>query len=135
MRLAAFGRGDPGALEAVHALDDAVDAIDTIGAVGGQWWHGVVLVVNGDVVEDILLAGIHAVDAVAHDHRQLAGEGRAVAAHVRHGVGDELGVAVLVLGTFTVQRGAARGAAQQETAAKHVAGAPDHVADPLEAED
>ena len=45
-----------------------------------------------------------------------------------------MAVAVLVLQAFAGQRGAAGRAAQQEPAAAHVAGRPDQVADPLEAE-
>ena len=43
-------------------------------------------------------------------------------------------MAVLVLQALAGQRGAAGRAAQQEAAAAHVAGGPDQVADPLEAE-
>ena len=45
-----------------------------------------------------------------------------------------MAVAVLVLEALAGQGGASGGAAQQEPAATHVAGRPDQVADPLEAE-
>ena len=45
-----------------------------------------------------------------------------------------MAVAVLVLQPLAGQRGAAGGAAQDEAAAAHVAGRPEQVADPLEAE-
>ena len=45
-----------------------------------------------------------------------------------------MAVAVLMLQAFAVQRRAAGGGAEQKTAGAHVAGGPDQIADPLEAE-
>jgi hypothetical protein len=71
---------------------------------------------------------------VVHDHRDFVREGRVVADAVGDGAGQDVAVAVFVLQAFAVQRGAARGAAQQEAARLHVARRPGQVADALEAE-
>ena len=48
--------------------------------------------------------------------------------------GNLVRMAVLVLHPLAVQRGAARGAAQQKAARAHVAGGPGEIADALEPE-
>ena len=69
-----------------------------------------------------------------HDDRHFVGVARVVGPEVGIGHGVEVAVAVLVLEALAGQGGAAGRAAQQEAAAAHVAGGPDQVADPLEAE-
>jgi hypothetical protein len=62
----------------VHALEDALP--DSLLAIALR--HGRVLVVlvhQGDVIEDILLLGHHAAQAVVHDHRDLVAVSRVVA--------------------------------------------------------
>src|SRR4051794_12071459 len=115
-------------LAQVHALDDLL-----LGA-GLQAGHRVVLVQQGDVVEDVLLLLHHALEAVVHDHPDFVREGRVVAAAVRNGLRDDVAVAVLMLQALAVQRGPARGAAQQEAARLHVARRPHQVAHALQAE-
>ncbi len=112
----------------VHALDDLLFRTRL------QAGHGVVLVEQRQVVEDVFLALDHALQAVVHDDGDLVREGRVVADAVRNRVGQDVAVAVLVLQAFAVQRGAARCAAQQEASRLHVAGRPGQVADALEAE-
>ena len=115
-------------LQQVHALDDLF-----LGA-GLQARHRVVLVEQRDVEVDVLLLLDHALQAVLHDHADFVREGRVVADAVRDRAGQDVAVAVLVLQAFAVERGAARGAAQQEAARLHVARGPGQVADALEAE-
>ena len=115
-------------LQQVHALDDLL-----LGA-GLQARHRVVLVQQRQVVVDVVLLLDHALQAVVQDHADLVREGRVVADAVRDRAGQDVAVAVLVLQAFAVQRGAARGAAEQEAARLHVAGGPGQVADALEAE-
>ena len=88
----------------------------------------VVLVHHGEVVEDVFLLLNHAAQAVLRDHRDFVLEGRVVGNAVRHQVGEDVAVAVLVLQAFAVQRRATGGAADQEAAAALVAGGPDEVA-------
>ncbi len=114
--------------EAVHPAEDALLAALGLGG------HGVGLVLDRDVVEDVFLLDVHAPDAVLDDDRQLEGEGRVVGLEVGHRVGEQVGVAVLVLQPLAGEGGAAGGAADQEAAAAHVAGGPDQIADALEAE-
>src|SRR5688572_5129852 len=87
--------------QAVHPLQDAFF---------GALRHGrmlVVLVHQGDVIEDILLIGDHAAQPVLDDHRDLVAVARIVGDAVRHYRGQEMRVAVLVLQALAVQRGAA----------------------------
>ena len=71
---------------------------------------------------------------MVQDHADFVREGRVVADAVRDGAGHDVAVAVFVLQAFAVERGAPRGAAQQEAARLHVARGPGQVADALEAE-
>ena len=94
----------------------------------------IVLVHHRQVVEDVLLLGVHPAQAVLHDHRDLVGEGRVVGDAVRDGRRQHVRVAVLVLQALAVERGAPGGAADQEAAGPRVAGRPGQVADALEPE-
>ena len=89
---------------------------------------------HGQVVEHVLLLLVHAPDAFFDDHRQFVAVGRIVGQQVRHGVGQQVAVAVLVLEPFARQRGPSRRGADQESLAAHVARGPDQVADALQAE-
>ena len=101
----------------------------------GHRRHRVVLVVEREVVEDVLgLVAVHALDALADDHRDLVRERRVVRAAVRHGRREHLALAVAVLEALTGERGATGGRAEQEAPPALVAERPDEVADTLEAE-
>ena len=101
---------------------------------GGQRGLGLVLVADGDVVEDVALLLEHLAHAVLDDHRELARAGRIPCAAVRHGGRDQVRAAILVLQALAAQRRAAGGRADQEAAGTLVGRRPDLVADPLEAE-
>ena len=98
----------------------------------------VVLVVDGDVIEDVLpVSGggrEHPVQAVADHRAQLVGEGRVVGLAGRDGGGQHVAVAVLVLEPLARQGGPARGGAHQEAPGPGVGRGPDRIAHPLEAE-
>ena len=117
-------------LELVHAVEDAFHHARIV----GDRRVGVVFIVDGDVVENILAVGIHALHAIAHDDRQFVAEGRLVRVEVRNRGGDEVAVGILMLETFAIEGRAARGRADHETAAARVARQPDLVAHPLEPE-
>src|SRR5215216_2233473 len=116
--------------EQVHPLEDPLGDAVALG-------HGRVLVVlvhHGQVVEDVLLVGVHPPQAVLDDDGQLVGEGRVVGDAVGDHRGHDVAVAVLVLEALAVQGGAAGGAADQEPPGPAVPGGPGQVADALEAE-
>src|SRR5215218_1555566 len=120
--------GSFGGPEQVHPLEDALlRALRHCGVL-------VVLVHQGDVVEDVLLLGEHSAQPVLDDDRHLVGVGRVVGDAVGDHRGEDVAVAVLVLEALAVQRGATGRGAEQEAARAHVAGGPGEVADPLEAE-
>ena len=103
----------------------------------GQRGHRVVLVVEGDVIENVgvvTAAAIHAMQPLLHDRGHLVGKGRVVRLARRHGRGMHQRVTVLVLQPFAHQRRAAGGGAQQEPACARIGRLPDEVADALEAE-
>ena len=75
----------------VHAFHDAF--VDPLGF--GR--HGIVFVVHGNVVNDILVVNVHLFDAVTDDRGQLVGEGWVPSPNGWIGVGHEQRVAVLVL--------------------------------------
>ena len=65
----------------------------------------VVFVVDGDVIEDVLavlrsLFGIHPLQAVFHNGRELVGKGRVVGLTGRHSAGKDVAVSVLMLEAF-----------------------------------
>src|SRR5260221_425244 len=126
--LHARARRRAGVGELVHALEDALAR--ALGKAGVR----VVLVHEGDVVENVLLVFHHAAQTVLHDHRDLVGKGgivgNAVGNHRRH---DEA-MAILVLQALAVQRGAPRGAAHEEAARAQVPRGPHQVANALHAE-
>src|SRR6185436_11554365 len=115
-------------LQEVHALQDA------FGSVRRYPRMVIVLVGDGDVVEDVLLSLEHPPRAVLDDERQLLREARVVGAAVRHGGGDEVRRAVLVLQALARERGAPGSAADEKTPRARIARGPDQVADALEAE-
>mmetsp|Transcript_247 Transcript_247/g.801 ORF Transcript_247/g.801 Transcript_247/m.801 type:complete len:1043 (+) Transcript_247:305-3433(+) len=99
--------------------------------------HGgldVVLVVHGDVVDQVLVFAPHLLDAVFDDVGQLIGERRVPTDHRRVRERNQQRVAILVLQTFAVQRGAAGRGAEEEAPGPGVRGLPDEVAHALEAE-
>ena len=103
----------------------------------GAFRHGavhVVLVHQRQVVEDVLVVFIHALQAILQDHRHFVRVGGIVADAVRHRAGENMAVTVLVLQTFTIECGAPGGAAQQETACLAVTGGPPEIPGALEAE-
>ena len=114
--------------ESVHALQDAV------AGAGRHRLHRVVFVVQGQIIEDVLAVLVHATNAVLDDQRDLIRECRIVADQVRHRAGEQVAVTIEVLQSFTYQRGAPRGAAQQEAARLLVGRGPNQIADALETE-
>ena len=95
---------------------------------------GVVLIVDGDVVEDIFAIGIHALQSIADDDRQFVAEGGLIGIQVGHRSGDQVTVCVLVLEPLAIEGRSARGRANHESAAARIASQPDLIAHPLETE-
>ena len=89
---------------------------------------------DGDVVEDVFLLGVHPANTFADDDSELVGERGIVAEEVGDGAGNDLGMTVLVLETFAVEGGPTRRPTEKETATKHIPAVPDHIADPLKTE-
>ena len=120
----AFRRPGP----SVQALHDAVVDAVRLGRVG------VGLVVQGDVVEDVLVLAVHAAQPVFDDHPELVGEGRVV--HLADG--DDRGlqqrVTILMLQSFAVKRGTAGSGSDEKTPAAHIRGRPDQIPHPLRTE-
>ena len=116
------------------ALNRIQAAQDALLRAGRHRRLDVVLVQDGQVVEDILALFVHPPDAVLNDHGEFVGERRIVRHQVRNRQGEHVAVAVLVLEPFARERRAAGRAAEQEAFAPRVAGGPDQVADALEAE-
>ena len=100
----------------------------------GHRRHGIVLVLDCQVIEDILLLLIHAAYAFLDHHSDLVGKRQIVGHQIRYGIRQQVTVAILVLQPFPVQGGATGGSADQKSTAAHVAGQPDQVPDPLQAE-
>ena len=96
--------------------------------------HGVLLVHHRQVVEDAFLFDVHPADTVLDDDGDLVGKCRVVADAVGIDHREELAVSVLVLQPFAGERGAAGGPPEEEAARARIAGGPDQVAYPLEAE-
>ena len=99
--------------------------------------HGgmlVILVEQSEVVIDVLALAIHALQPVLDDDRDLVAEGGVIGDAVGNGGREDMAVAVLVLQALAVERGAARGAAEQEAARAHVARRPGEVVHALEPE-
>ena len=94
----------------------------------------VVLVHHRDVVEDVLLLGIHPAQSVLDNDGNLIREGRVIGDAVGDRGREQMAVTVLVLQAFPVERGPPCRAADQEAACPQVAGRPGEIADPLEAE-
>ena len=114
--------------EQVHALQDAF--LSTL----RHRRMLVVLVHHRQVVEDVLLLGIHPAQAVLDDDGDLVREGRVIGDAVRDRGREQVAVPILVLQALAVERGAPRRAADQEAPRPQIARRPGEVADPLEAE-
>ena len=56
-----------------------------------------ILVVDGQVVDDIFAALVHSLDPLANQRRHLVCEGWIVRGDVWHGVGDQLRVPIVML--------------------------------------
>mmetsp|Transcript_111216 Transcript_111216/g.354233 ORF Transcript_111216/g.354233 Transcript_111216/m.354233 type:complete len:941 (-) Transcript_111216:544-3366(-) len=123
-----------GLLELVQALQHCLLRGDATSQVFWHLRHGVVLVVQRDVVDQVLVLAPHLVDAILDDISQLVGEGWIPGNARRVGDREKIGVAVLVLQTFAVERGPAGRGAQEEAPGAGIRGLPDEVADALEAE-
>ena len=101
------------------------------------FWHSrlnVVFVHGGDVVVNIFLFTVHTTQAILNDHCQLITVGWIIADAVRHGAGQNVAVAVLVLQTFTVQGGTTSGCTNHEAAGLNITSRPCQVTRTLEAE-
>ena len=94
----------------------------------------VVFIHGGDVVPDILTVTIHPLQAVLDDNGHFVAVGRIVTDAVRHRSGQHMAVAILMLQTFTVQRGAPGSSTDQKAAPLDIACGPGQVARALEAE-
>src|SRR5271165_7036100 len=92
----------------VDALQDAFFA--SLGYLG----HGVVFVVQRDVVEAVFAEFVHAANAIMHDDSDLVHVRRVVGVARRNGAGQHDAVAVLVLQPFAGEGSATGGAAHQE---------------------
>ncbi len=126
-RRALRGRG-----KAVQAPHDAlVHAL-------GLGRHRVVLVVKGQVVEDVLAAALARTSGVMPSRTMvghLVGESRVVGLHVGDGRGQQERLAVVVLQPFAEQGGPpGRGRPAESPGPRMSAEGPDQVADPLEPE-
>ena len=76
----------------------------------------------------------HSTQAFFDDHCHLVGVGGVVGEAGREGRRHQGAVAILVLQTFSIERRAASGGSQKESAATGVSHGPDLVSDTLEAE-
>ena len=94
----------------------------------------VVLVHAGDVIENTLLLGKHAPQAVVDDDRQFVCIRRIVGDAVGDRRRNDLAVTVLMLQALAGQGRAACGCANEKAARLNVACGPDEVADALKAE-
>src|SRR5438309_3385984 len=112
----------------IEAADDSF--LDSLGHRGLR----VVLVVEGQVVEDVLTVAEHPLDALANDDGGLVRERRVVRADIRDRRREDLAVPVLMLQALAVQGRAARGRAAEEPAAPRVAERPDLIAGSLQTE-
>ena len=93
----------------------------------------VIFVHHGDVVENVFAVFVHAAHAVLNDHHDFVTEGRVVGHAARHGAGQHVAVAVLVLQAFAGKRGAAGGGAQQKAPCAGIRRCPDKIANALKA--
>ena len=84
-------------LRADRALEEIEPAENALLRALGNRRHGVRLVLERHVVEDVLARLHHAPQAFADDHGDLVGERGVVAEAVRHDAEEEVAVAVLVL--------------------------------------
>src|SRR5262245_40446927 len=117
-------------LEPVHAFENSF--LDLVAF--GHRRVRVVLVHQGQVVEDVLLLFVHPADAFADDDREFKSEGRVVGDEIGRRVGQQVAVSILMLQTFAGERRASGGPAKQEAVAARIAGGPDQVADALQSE-
>jgi len=80
--------------------------------------HVVVLVVHGDVVEDVIAAvgPVHALQSVVDDRAEFVRKRRVICLTGRHRRGQDQAVAVLVLQAFAHQGGAPGCGAHEEAA-------------------
>ena len=93
-----------------------------------------ILVVDGQVVDDIFAALVHSLDPLANQRRHLVREGWIVGGDVWHGVCDQLRVTIVMLQPFAGERGAPSRCADQEATDARIAALPDLIANSLESE-
>ena len=117
-------------LVAVQAFENAL----ANAGLAGHFGHGQRLVGDGQVIEDGFAIDVHALDAILNDDGDFVGECRIVGEQVRHGQREHVAVAILMLQAFAGESGAAGSAADEKSAAAHIGGGPDQVADALESE-
>ena len=100
--------------------------------------HDLVFVVRGQVIEDTFAgtvrAAVHALKAVLNDCCEFVGKRRVVHLACGHGRREHKTVSVLMLKTFTKQRCASCGRADDETFGLGVGSGPHQIAYPLESE-
>src|SRR5512133_1054318 len=95
-RLPIFSRA-----EAVHATKDAFFHASR------DRWHYIALVVERDVVKNLLVASVHALEPIFDDGGQLESVGRIVALAARQSACEHMAVTVVVLQPLTLQCGTA----------------------------
>src|SRR5690606_18973486 len=104
----------------------------------GPLGHGgmaIVVIGQRDVVDQVLLVLVHPLRPVHAARGGPVAVGRVVSSRAGEGDGSEMAMAARMLQTLARQTGAARGGAEHEAAGALIAGGPDQLADPLEAED
>src|SRR5467141_4298902 len=114
--------------EAVHPAQNAVLYI--------SWHrrHGLRLIHDSYVVEDVFAVLIHTVNAVLNDDRNFISKRGIVGFDVRNRQRKDLAVAILVLEPFAGERGTSRCAAEHEAPRAHIGRGPDEIRDALETE-
>mmetsp|Transcript_47797 Transcript_47797/g.104253 ORF Transcript_47797/g.104253 Transcript_47797/m.104253 type:complete len:249 (+) Transcript_47797:589-1335(+) len=99
----------------------------------GDLWHGVILIVQGDVVDQILVFAPHLLNAVLDDIRHLVCKGGIPTNHCGIADTNEQGMAILMLKPLTIQGGSSSSGTQKKSACARIGGLPNDVAHALEA--
>ena len=114
--------------ETIQALDDSI-----FRPFGHGRMHDV-LVVEGDVIEDVFLLLVHPAQSFPDDQGHFIGKGGIVGENVWHRRGQDMALTIFVLEALAVQCGAASGSPHHETASSRIGKCPDLVAGALKSE-
>src|SRR3989338_3515199 len=93
--------------------------------------HGIIFVVEGEVIENLFAFLVHPPESVPDDHGDFIGKGRVVREQGGNSTGQDVAVTVLMLQTFAVQGSPSGGAPEQKSLGFDVACRPDQIAYPL----